>query len=239
MGGTWYWNTYPGIAVDIPSYSYQFSFEKRPSWSRTYAPGIELKNYAKHCVEKYGLASRIRFGVTVVRAEFDEESTLWRLFTSTDEELTARFVINASGVLTRPKTPDIPGSGTSAGSRCTRRAGTTSRPSPEEGRRHQDGRLGGATDPLDSQGRGHTHRLSAHPDMVSTEIRLRGAPPAECSSPARTRSADRRAGSQPGVCRTHLSRRSALPYRHTAGVGDRACSDQLHASAGHRPGRSG
>lgn len=41
VGGTWYWNTYPGIAVDIPSYSYQFSFEKRPSWSRTYAPGIE------------------------------------------------------------------------------------------------------------------------------------------------------------------------------------------------------
>jgi cyclohexanone monooxygenase len=111
VGGTWYWNTYPGIAVDIPSYSYQFSFEKRPSWSRTYAPGVELKNYAKHCVEKYGLASRIRFGVTVVRAEFDEESTLWRLYTSADEELTARFVINASGVLTRPKSPDIPGVG--------------------------------------------------------------------------------------------------------------------------------
>ena len=111
VGGTWYWNTYPGIAVDIPSYSYQFSFEKRPSWSRTYAPGVELKNYTKQCVKKDGLASRIRCGVTVVRAEFDEESTLWRLFTSTDEELTARFVINASGVLTRPKSPDIPGVG--------------------------------------------------------------------------------------------------------------------------------
>ena len=49
VGGTWHWNTYPGIAVDIPSYSYQFSFEKRPSWSRTYAHGNELKDYARHC----------------------------------------------------------------------------------------------------------------------------------------------------------------------------------------------
>lgn len=92
VGGTWHWNTYPGIAVDIPSYSYQFSFEKRSSWSRTYAPGSELKDYAKHCVEKYGLASRIRFGITIARAEFYEECPLWRLYTSTEEELTARFV---------------------------------------------------------------------------------------------------------------------------------------------------
>ena len=42
-GGTWYWNTYPGIAVDIPSFSYQFSFEQSADWSRTYAPGRELK----------------------------------------------------------------------------------------------------------------------------------------------------------------------------------------------------
>ena len=54
-GGTWYWNTYPGIAVDIPSFSYQFSFEQSPNWSRTYAPGHELKAYAEHCVDKYGL----------------------------------------------------------------------------------------------------------------------------------------------------------------------------------------
>lgn len=52
-GGTWYWNTYPGIAVDIPSFSYQFSFEQSPNWSRTYATGNELKAYAEHCVDKY------------------------------------------------------------------------------------------------------------------------------------------------------------------------------------------
>ena len=51
VGGTWHWNTYPGIAVDIPSYSYQFSYEMRTSWSRTYAHGDELKAYAERCVE--------------------------------------------------------------------------------------------------------------------------------------------------------------------------------------------
>ena len=45
VGGAWYWNTYPGIAVDIPSFSYQFSFETRGEWSRVYAPGEELKRY--------------------------------------------------------------------------------------------------------------------------------------------------------------------------------------------------
>ncbi|MDF2584412.1 MAG: monooxygenase, partial [Mycobacterium sp.] len=69
-GGTWYWNTYPGIAVDIPSFSYQFSFEQSPEWTRTYAPGHELKAYADHCVAKYGIASRIRFGTEVTAAHF-------------------------------------------------------------------------------------------------------------------------------------------------------------------------
>ena len=55
VGGTWYWNTYPGIAVDIPSFSYQFSFEQRPDWSRTYARGNELKAYADYCADKYGI----------------------------------------------------------------------------------------------------------------------------------------------------------------------------------------
>ena len=93
VGGTWHWNTYPGIAVDIPSYSYQFSFEKRPSWSRSYAHGEELKDYARHCVQKYGLRSHIRHGVTITEAWFDEGSTLWRLNTASGKELSARFVI--------------------------------------------------------------------------------------------------------------------------------------------------
>lgn len=107
-GGTWHWNTYPGVAVDIPSFSYQFSFEKRLNWSRSYAPGRELKAYAEHCVSKYRLAPHIRFNTTVVSADWDGDANLWRLATSGDP-LTARYVINAAGVLTRPNKPDIPG----------------------------------------------------------------------------------------------------------------------------------
>src|SRR6185437_5493925 len=108
-GGTWYWNTYPGIAVDIPSFSYQFSFEQSPDWTRTYAPGRELRGYAEHCVDKYALRSRIRLGTKVLTAEFDDEHQLWRLQTDPGGEVTARFVINACGVLTTPKLPDIDG----------------------------------------------------------------------------------------------------------------------------------
>ncbi len=109
VGGTWHWNTYPGVAVDIPSFSYQFSFEQSPHWSRTYAPGRELKAYAEHCVDKYGIRSRIRFNTKVVEAVFDETADLWRVHTDSGEEVTARFLVNASGVLTTPKLPDIDG----------------------------------------------------------------------------------------------------------------------------------
>ncbi|UVO10966.1 NAD(P)/FAD-dependent oxidoreductase [Mycobacterium sp. SVM_VP21] len=153
VGGTWHWNTYPGIAVDIPSFSYQFSFEQSPDWSRTYAPGRELKAYAEHCVDKYGLRSRIRFATKVLAAQFDEERGWWRVQTEPtggsarldegeaklgprrepggsarlDEGeaklgprrepgvATARFLINASGVLTTPNLPDIAGVDTFAG----------------------------------------------------------------------------------------------------------------------------
>src|SRR6202023_2826419 len=91
VGGTWYWNTYPGIAVDIPSFSYQFSFEQSPDWTRTYAPGRELKAYAEHCADKYGLRSRMRFGTKVLAAEFDDEHRLWRLQIDPGGEVSARF----------------------------------------------------------------------------------------------------------------------------------------------------
>lgn len=109
VGGTWHWNTYPGIAVDIPSFSYQYSFEQSSRWSRIYAPGRELKDYAEHCVDKYGLRPRIRFSTTITAAEFDEDASVWTLRTGDGDTLTARYVIGATGVLTRPKLPDIPG----------------------------------------------------------------------------------------------------------------------------------
>ncbi len=109
VGGAWHWNTYPGVAVDIPSFSYQFSFEQRPDWSRIYAPGNELKEYAEYCVDKYDVRRRTRFGKRVVAATFDDDTHLWRLDTADGQSTTARFVVGATGVLTQPKNPDIDG----------------------------------------------------------------------------------------------------------------------------------
>lgn len=109
IGGAWHFNTYPGVAVDIPSLSYSFSFERNPEWSRVYAPGAELKGYAEHCVDKYGIRSRVRLNTGINGAVFDEAGDFWRLSTTTGETLTARHGIGATGVLTQPKKPDIAG----------------------------------------------------------------------------------------------------------------------------------
>jgi cation diffusion facilitator CzcD-associated flavoprotein CzcO len=114
-GGTWFWNTYPGVAVDIPSFSYQFSFEQSADWSRTYAKGAELKAYADRCVDKYGLRRKIRFDTLVTAARYDDEFGWWKVELDSGEPVTARFLINASGVLTVPKLPDIDGVDSFAG----------------------------------------------------------------------------------------------------------------------------
>lgn len=109
VGGAWHWNTYPGIAVDIPSFSYQFSFETRPDWSRVYAPGAELKAYAEHCVDRYRVRDRIRFDTHVEAARFDEQTDIWQLETTGGDTITARFIVNASGPLSQPKYPELDG----------------------------------------------------------------------------------------------------------------------------------
>ena len=109
VGGAWHWNTYPGVAVDIPSFSYQFSFEQMSGWSRVYAPGEELKAYAEHCVDKYDVRRRTRLHTRVVAAAFDDDADVWRLRTADGDEITARYVVGATGVLTQPKNPEIEG----------------------------------------------------------------------------------------------------------------------------------
>src|SRR5882757_5615484 len=109
VGGAWHANTYPGVAVDIPSFSYSFSFAKNPDWSRVYAPGNELKAYAEDCVDQFGIRDRIRLNTKVVAADFDDENDLWTLDVNDGEKLTARHVVSAVGVLTQPKKPDIVG----------------------------------------------------------------------------------------------------------------------------------
>jgi cation diffusion facilitator CzcD-associated flavoprotein CzcO len=109
FGGAWHWNTYPGVGVDIPSFSYQFSFEQISGWSRVYAPGAELKAYAEHCVDKFDVRRRSRLNTTVTGAAFDESSSLWEVRLEGGDVVTGRYVVSATGVLTKPKKPEIPG----------------------------------------------------------------------------------------------------------------------------------
>jgi cation diffusion facilitator CzcD-associated flavoprotein CzcO len=109
VGGAWHWNTYPGVGVDIPSFSYQFSFLQRTDWSRVYAPGRELKAYAEHCVDAFGLRPRIRFGARVTKAVFDDERHVWDLSVADGPDVSARFVVGATGVFSQPKPPAIAG----------------------------------------------------------------------------------------------------------------------------------
>ena len=109
VGGTWYWNRYPGVAVDIPSFSYQFSFERSTDWSRVYASGEELHAYARRCAEKYGVRERVRFDTRVTGATFDDRAHVWTLHTAADNDLTARFLIGAAGPFSQPKWPQIAG----------------------------------------------------------------------------------------------------------------------------------
>lgn len=109
VGGTWRDNRYPGIAVDITSFTYSYSFEQNPNWSRVFAPGRELQNYTERVAAKYGVYPHIRFGVSVRRAEFDAGSHIWRISMEGGDVVTARHLISATGGLISPKMPDIEG----------------------------------------------------------------------------------------------------------------------------------
>ncbi|MCF8589346.1 flavin-containing monooxygenase [Gordonia liuliyuniae] len=109
VGGVWYWNHYPGLTCDVPSQIYQFAFAPKADWSRIWAPGAEIQRYHRDVVEQFGLADRIRCGVEVVSADFDDESGEWTVTTAAGEVHVADFVICATGVLHNPAYPDIPG----------------------------------------------------------------------------------------------------------------------------------
>lgn len=109
VGGTWRDNRYPGIAVDITSFTYSFSYEQNPNWSRVFAPGAELYQYTRRVASKYGVYPHIRFGVNVNKAHFDALSHCWRIVLDDGEQLTARHLVSAGGGLISPKLPDIEG----------------------------------------------------------------------------------------------------------------------------------
>ncbi|ABE29401.1 phenylacetone monooxygenase [Paraburkholderia xenovorans LB400] len=113
VGGTWYWNRYPGARCDVESIEYSYSFseelQQEWSWSERYASQPEILRYAGHVADRFGLREDIRFNQRVLTAEFDPAVNLWTVRTDKGEVATAQFLITAAGCLSVPRMPDIPG----------------------------------------------------------------------------------------------------------------------------------
>jgi cation diffusion facilitator CzcD-associated flavoprotein CzcO len=112
-GGTWRENTYPGLACDVPSHLYSYSFAPNPDWSHQFSPGPEIQAYFERVAHDHGLDDRVRFGDEVVRCEFSEGR--WELETAGGHHDVVDVVIAATGVLHHPRYPDIDGLDTFAG----------------------------------------------------------------------------------------------------------------------------
>ncbi len=108
VGGVWSDNTYPGAACDVPSHLYEFSFAPNPDWSRRYASQAEIQSYLEEVARSEGVIDRIRTGVEVTRATFDDERARWVLETSAGP-YEADMLITACGQLSTPSTPSISG----------------------------------------------------------------------------------------------------------------------------------
>jgi cation diffusion facilitator CzcD-associated flavoprotein CzcO len=114
VGGTWRENTYPGLACDIPSSYYRYSFEPNSDWSRFFAPGEEIQRYFQRVADGYGVRPHIRFGTEVDRAAFEDGR--WRIQLKGGEAVEADFLVAACGILHHPRYPEIPGLDSFAGS---------------------------------------------------------------------------------------------------------------------------
>ncbi|ASR36827.1 4-hydroxyacetophenone monooxygenase [Prauserella marina] len=115
LGGVWRENTYPGAGCDVPSPLYSFSFEHNPAWPRRYASQPDIHAYLRRTARKYGVFDRIRFGTEVTSAEFDGSTATWLIRTATGDGFTGRVFVPATGQLSRPAFPDIPGMDTFRG----------------------------------------------------------------------------------------------------------------------------
>ena len=113
VGGTWFWNRYPGARVDIESRDYGYSFdpelERQWRWSERYAAQPELLRYLNHVADRYDLRRDIRFETRVTAAHFDEAGARWTVATDRGEIYSARFVVMATGCLSEPKDIAFPG----------------------------------------------------------------------------------------------------------------------------------
>ncbi len=113
VGGTWYWNRYPGARCDIESLDYSYSFdpelEKAWTWSERYATQPEILRYLQFVAERYDLRRDIRFTTKVEQARWDDGANQWQVTTSGGDTITGRHYVMATGCLSLPKVPDVPG----------------------------------------------------------------------------------------------------------------------------------
>ena len=113
VGGTWYWNRYPGARCDVESMQYSFSFDddlqQEWTWKERYAPQPEILTYANHVADRFDLRRDIRFETRVTAASFDEAAQNWTVRTDRGDVVRARYCVMATGCLSTAKLPEIPG----------------------------------------------------------------------------------------------------------------------------------
>src|SRR5688500_6526954 len=113
VGGTWFWNRYPGARCDIPSLEYSFGFdpelEQEWEWTEHFASQPEIERYLNHIADRYDLRRDIRLGIGVTAASYDETTHTWLVDTETGAQLRARFCVMATGGLSAPNRPNFPG----------------------------------------------------------------------------------------------------------------------------------
>ncbi len=111
VGGTWYWNRYPGARCDVESMQYSYSFsdelQQQWDWSERYAAQPEILKYANHVADRFDLRSHIQLSTRVDRAVFDEAGRRWQVTLSDGTTVTAQFVVLATGCLSNARMPDI------------------------------------------------------------------------------------------------------------------------------------
>jgi cyclohexanone monooxygenase len=113
VGGTWYWNRYPGARCDVESMQYSYSFsdelQQEWNWSERYAPQPEILKYANHVADRFNLRRDIQLNTRVDRAAFDESANTWRVAASDGKTVSAKYVVLATGCLSNARVPDIKG----------------------------------------------------------------------------------------------------------------------------------
>src|ERR1700694_4042816 len=113
VGGTWYWNRYPGARCDVESMQYSYSFsdelQQEWNWSERYAPQPEILKYANHVADRFKLRSDIALNTRVDRAAFDASANSWSVANSDGKTVTANYVVLATGCLSNARMPDIKG----------------------------------------------------------------------------------------------------------------------------------